>query len=383
LTTTTTGLRHFQDSLRHIAQDTHVIQGNVPHCRVSAEDIKAIANDIFKQYDGRGIIYKDLIKGKHKRVDTKKQAQKILRNHKDRGNLFTNSIRIKPQEYYQSKQDAEEAALKYNNNSLRHIHPTGVNTSNNPLYTPLTDTEIAIEERKVDSITEAIELIAKDHDGRLPVGLHNIRLTLQLPPELTSEVYHEHLSDIPPSSTREKSKRIAFKVDGFKVDVFFYPNKNAKTVIIVSCSNRPFPISLNSPERTTSDFTSFVAQIRGAICRRLSDGNGRIVPPVHNARCWRLASAEFNWDLTVTTMQYLGMDGLQITKVNDITQRIYRKRIEGKHVMRIEETVHSFPSAEEEKIGRAIDNSVGDSLVAAAKAVKKNLSMRVVVEGGF
>jgi hypothetical protein len=361
-------LRHSQDSLRHYAENLHVIQQKVPHFHVSTPDIQAITNEIFVNRK-RGIEYRDLLKPPYKRCNSKKQAQKVLRNHKDRGTLVPSFHRAKPQQYFLTKEDAEEAALKYN--KMRHFGPTGVPTqNNNPLYTPLTEQEIAIEERKVDSITEAIELIAQDHNGNLPVGLHNIRISLQLPPQFAEEVYNERLSLVPPSKTKERSKRIADKIDGFKVDVFFYPNKGAETVIIVSCSDRPFPISLNSPERLTSDFTSFVAQIRGFICSHLSDSRGAIVPPIHNHRSWRLAHGEFNWDVPVTTMQYLGMDGVQINTIDEITKRIYRKRIEGKRFIRCEGTHKFAPEA------AAIDECVGDSLVAAARKVQKKLSMR-------
>jgi hypothetical protein len=363
--TMTTSLRHSQDSLRHLPQDLQGIMENVPPChRVSAADIKSIANDIFEKY-GRGITYLDLIKGKYKRFDSKKQAQKTLRNHKDRQTLHPSCHRTNPQEYFVSKEDAEQAAI---NNKMRHSHPTGVTSTNNPLYAPMTQQEIAIEERKVDSITEAIELIAQDHNGNLPVGLHNIRISLQLPPLFAEEVYNERLAHVPPSGTKEKSKRIATKIDGFKIDVFFYPNPNTKTVIIVSCSERPLSISLNSPDRVTSDFTSFVAQIRGFICSHLSDYRGAIVPPIHNSRCWRLVHADINWDIPVTTMQFLGMDGVQITTVDDITKRIYRKPVDGKRFIRVEEAVHPFPPEM-----AAIDDSVGQSLVQAANEARRRI----------
>jgi hypothetical protein len=211
-------------------------------------------------------------------------------------------------------------------------------------------------------------MITEDHNGNLPVGLHNIRISLQLAPQNAQEVYNERLAHIPPSGTKEKSKRIATKIDGFNVDVFFYPNPNKKTVIIISCSDRPFPLSLNSPDRVTSDFTSFVAQIRGFICRHLSDFRGVIVPPVHNARCWRLACAEFNWDLRCTSMQYLGMDGVQISTVDKITKRIYRKRMQdGKRSIRVEEAAPIPPEM------AAIDGSVGESLVQAAKQARRRI----------
>src|ERR671918_1771277 len=51
--------------------------------------------------------------------------------------------------------------------------------------------------------------------------------------------------------------------------------------------------------------------------------------PIHDPRRWGMVHVDFNWNIPVTTMQYLGMDGLQITQVDEITRCIYRKRIMG------------------------------------------------------
>jgi hypothetical protein len=384
---------HPQQQTTHPSQLLHVLEpcqvSNYHHQQqqVTTQDIQSIANDIFER-KGRGITYLDLIKGRYKCVDTNKQAQNILYYHKKRGNLYTDSSVTIPQQYY-LKQDAEYAAAiqykKYNHigESSTHPHPTGVNTSTTHLINQLTDPQqqeiIAIQDRKADSITEAIELIVRDTKGHLPVGIHNIRLSLRIQPQYAAEVYYERLSHIPESGTKERSKKISTIIDGFKVDAFFYPNKNRQIVIIVSCSERPFPIGLNSPDRVSSDFTSFVAQIRRFICSHLSDYRGRMVPPIHNANHWRILHADINWDIPVTTLQYLGMDGLQITKVDDIVQRIYRKRINGKRFIRVEEGVRSFPQG----VGAAaIDNSIGETLIEAAKEAKKKLLLLSMAGGG-
>ena len=335
--------------------------------RVTTEDIQNIANAIFEK-KGRGITFKDLICGKHKRVDTAKQAKNILHYHKKRGTLYTNPSITIPQQYFLSKADAEESVRYYKNNtkvtnskdkSSTHPHPTGVRAFP-------TDLTTVIDERKADNLAEALDRLAEDTGGKLPIGFHNIRIHLALPPEYASEAYNERLAHVRESNTREKSKRVNAVIDGFKVELLFYPK--GKVVIMVPCSDRPFPIHLDSPEQVTSDFNSFVAQIRRIIVTHLSDHRGRIVPPIHSS-AWRLVHGDLNWDIPTTMLSYLGMDGIQITKASDAILRIYRKRVRGERYVRVEEGVHRFTK----DVKGGFDNSVGFSIIEAAKRAQKQL----------
>jgi hypothetical protein len=180
-------------------------------------------------------------------------------------------------------------------------------------------------------------------------------------PALKREGVRAHVQ---PSPTKEKSRRVKAMIDDFEVELLFYP-KN-KVVIMVPCTDRPFPISLDSSERVTSDFNSFVAQIRRVICTHLSDGRGRIVPPIHSP-AWRLIHGDLNWDIPTTMLNYLGMDGIQVTKVNDAILRVYRKRLRGERFVRVEEDTHPFRNAV------SFDESVGSIIISAAKEAQKEL----------
>jgi hypothetical protein len=207
--------------------------------------------------------------------------------------------------------------------------------------------------------------------------MHNIRLFLQIPPQYAKEVYYERLSHIPESKTKEKAKKLSTKIDNYKIDIFFYPTENRKTVIYTSCSDKPFPISLNTPQRVTSDFTSFVAQIHHFICSHISDYRGKIIGPIHNTQYWTTGRFEYNWDIPTTTLQFLGMDGIQVTGVDDVIKRVYRKRFSdnGKRCIRLEESVDLAALLGKKRSELPIDDTIGFSLVEAAKAVKKRLSM--------
>jgi hypothetical protein len=103
---------------------------------------------------------------------------------------------------------------------------------------------MAIEDKKADNLAEAIDRVSQDIDGELPTGLHNIRIHLSLPQEYVKEnYYYERLCHIPESHTRERPKIVNAIIDGFKVELKFYPKSN-KVVIMVRCSDTPFPINL-------------------------------------------------------------------------------------------------------------------------------------------
>jgi hypothetical protein len=176
---------------------------------------------------------------------------------------------------------------------------------------------------------------------------------------------------MPETKTKDRAKKLETLIDGFKVEILFYPTAGKKIIIMVPCSDRPFPIALDSPNQVTSDFTSFVAQIRGAISRRLGDSRARIIPPIHNPLAWRLIHGDLNWDIPTTMLNFLSMPHIQITKVNDIIQRIYAKRIDGKRVIRSEEGVHQFKNA-------PIDTSIGQTILDAVKEAREQLPSTTV-----
>ncbi len=98
-----------------------------------------------------------------------------------------------PQQYFLSKEDAEEAAINNKRNrvgasvidkSSRHPQPTGVKPPRAGLPRRLGTEQMAIEDKKADSITEVLDRLAEDTDGSLPVGLHNLRIHLNLPPSM-------------------------------------------------------------------------------------------------------------------------------------------------------------------------------------------------------
>ncbi len=140
---------------------------------------------------------------------------------------------------------------------------------------------------------------------------------------------------------------------------------------MIPCSDNPFPIALDAPaSQLTSDFNSFIAQIRRVICSHLSDNRGRIVPPIHHQN-WRLIHADLNWDIPATMLNYLGMDGLQITKVGDVVQRIYRKRIRGERFIRVEEGTHPFPRNANFTV------EIGETIIAVVRQAREELPLGV------
>jgi hypothetical protein len=352
---------------------------------------KAIQYLAYTKFDktGKGITYKDLVKhGK-----TSKQAKTILYYHKNKGNLYTNSPITIPQQYFCSKEDAIEAAT-YSN---RNIHPDpigGTTATSLPSTTATTANAIAIatspnasttddiieaevatttataigvdDAATATSVADAIDKVL-DCTKDLPIAMHNIRIQTTLLNR--TEAYEERLNikNNPYcyyTTHANKEKRIEFYIDGYLVVCSVYPN--GKVVISIPSSSRPLPISSNSADKTTSDFISFVAQIRAFLVQNLRDFHGKIVPPIHDPS-WCLVHADFNTDVPTKDINFRGC--IQVNDfANNVVLKIYKKRLgpQGKRYIRFEEGVHAFHNA-------PLDNSIGETIVAAAKQAQQNI----------
>ena len=118
-------MRHSDKKMRHSHQVALVDGGG---CRKHAtatikwKRVEALALRKRKQ----GIDYRDILKLADNPKFTVKQAQKVLRNYKDRGKLHA-CKRRNPQKYYPTDADAKLAALESDKNSkkMRHSDPTG------------------------------------------------------------------------------------------------------------------------------------------------------------------------------------------------------------------------------------------------------------------
>ena len=197
--------------------------------------------------------------------------------------------------------------------------------------------------------------------------MHNIRLqTSLLNP---TEAYEERLNikNNPYcyfTTHANKEKRLEFYIDGYLVQCSIFPS--GKVAISIISSSRPFPISPNNADRITSDFSSFVAQIRAFLVQNLRDFHGKIVPPVHDPS-WCLVHADFNTDIPTKDINFRGC--LQVNDfANNVVLKVYKKRLglQGKRYIRFEEGVHAFKNA-------PLDSTIGETIVAAAKEAQQNI----------
>lgn len=218
-----------------------------------------------------------------------------------------------------------------------------------------------VETTKANNLLEAVGIAAK---GRVPTGMHNIHIHVNLPSEYITEVYNERLAQVPPQKTKQQAKRLDARIDNFLVRCLVYPK--GKIVITIPCSARPFPIShIRDANNITSDFNAFVAQIRYFLCSRISDFRGIIVPPIHS-RSWRLIQADINWDIPTTAMNFSTMCNIQVTRLSGIILRVYRKSIEGHKYVRVEEATHGFANS-------SFDANIGSTIIDAIKHAQKEL----------
>lgn len=339
-------------------QVIQLLQPQEAHRKVTCEDIQDLANTKY-QSTGKGLIYKDLLKGYYKRAHTPKQAQNILKYHKKKGNLHSNIPITIPQEYFYTKDHAMLAATTNKRSTLP--DPTGVGYATHALA--------ELEDQKAESLYEAIDLAARYCNAGIPTGLHNIRVHVTL--NNPAEAYHERLDyhnnpHVFYTLHANKEKRIETQIDSYLVQASVFPS--GKVVIAIPCSDKPFPITMSNSAQTTSDFNALIAQIRYFLVDCFRDFRGSIVPPIHSA-AWRLVHADINWDIPTTALNFLKINDIQITKVNDIILRVYKKMLNAKTYVRVEEGTHAFKNI---PIGT---DAIGPTLVSAAEQAAQRLKL--------
>jgi len=328
-------------------------------------DIQTLAAEKF-QSTGKGLTYKDLLRPQYRRADSSKRAQRILKYHKNRGNLITNTPISIPQEYFCNKEHARLSAL-YNERSIL-PQPSGLTSSK-------ADHENAIAERKkAENLGHAVVLAVSDADGVAPTGMHNVHIHVTLPsPAYAKEVYEERLHYIKPQNTKQRAKKLEAKMDNYRVRCLVYPH--GKIIITIPCTEKPFPINLDSPEQTSIEFIALVAAIRHQLTTNwLSDSRGIIVPPIQSD-AWRFVHADLNWDIPTTALNFLDMCDVQITHFNDVW-RFYKKQIDNHLYVRIEQGTHQFSNA---LTTVSFNESIGATIIAAVKEARDKL--RVMKEG--
>ena len=108
------------------SQSQSVCTALPPPPKATKARIQRAANLKFESTNGKGLTYKDLLKPKYRLANTIEQAQRILRYHKNKGNLFTNNKKSFPQEYFGSLRDAQLAQIKKDiEKSSIHTEPRG------------------------------------------------------------------------------------------------------------------------------------------------------------------------------------------------------------------------------------------------------------------
>lgn len=357
---------HPRPETTHPPGTIHVSRPRQQRQRVTTEEIKSLARVIFLK-KGRGLTYKDLLKGRYKRADTPEQAQYLLQYHKKKRSLHANSPMTIPQRYFSTTEDVELAASI----SKKTTHPEVSGAKSPAAYRGEEanqaqrqyEGEQEEEAIKAQNFAHAVELAASKWSGR-QWEMHNIRLDLKLPPEA---YHHAGLSKIIPQNTNQKAKKIEAIVDGYVVPILIYPN--GRVVIWIGRTEKPFPISLNSSERTTSSLTALAAQIRRVLCVYLSDVHNKIVPPVH---LWRLMQADLNTDIRTTVRNYLGMVDVQLERAEDVLLGIYKKMLEERdqdhHLyIRVEGRAYQFRG------GAPLNDLVGSTVIFATERIQKEL----------
>jgi hypothetical protein len=358
-------------------QKRHYIRGEV---------LQSVVNKKFENSGEReGLTYWDLYKApQYKLVQTDTQAKDLIKHGKKGGFLHPSINRTNPQEYFSTKDQAELAYIHNNHNKkITHLYPTGVAKAFGGAAAPnttaiggggvivnLNDPDIAaleyakyLEDLKVNATASAMYLLTS---GAIPCGMHKIHIHTSLNPDFISEAYHERLSHITPNPKNNQAKELLCRIDNFFVKLYVFPNYGSVDIYI-PCTRRPFPIDINDPDTTTANILCFAGAIRHFLANdSLHDYSGRIVPKLQD---WWLLRADINFDIRCSVTKYSITSDIQMTKFGGIF-RIYGKMIDGKTHIRFEQDkVFGGENA-------PLDNSIGSTIVAAAREAQKELSMR-------
>lgn len=366
---------------------------SVPY--VKWKDIKGLA---IKKFAGnqQGITYLDILKLADNPSFEVKQAQKVLRNHKDKRNgrsknrLYT-SARTVPQQYFISQVDASAAAIEISANSKksRHSDPTGVKARHRDKYatslhavtvppnnnvmdgsSPSTDNDNSpmastallpasspsSSSSSYDSNSQ--EMLAYQQSNSFydrlllfkgaPLSIHNIHLDFLVPVECYK------LLDSPGVTIGRinKEKTLTRKI-GKNRKVTYKLSPHGKVEVIIGCTDSPFPIHTDS---NVTSLMGFMHQLQYNLSLQLSDAiSFQYVPPPET---WRLTQADISKDVRVDPISIHVEPKMQLDTV-ERTLRLYVKLIDGESVLRLEEM-------------RAFSDRFFDAIASLREGVKKS-----------
>lgn len=344
----------------------------MPRCFwYTAAVISGLSNTKFES-TGKGLTFKDLMRGRNKREVTPKQAQNILKYHKKEGNLYVNSPITIPQQYFASKEQAELSANL--NKQKSGGNKCLVKSSTHPDPTGVPDIDTSYEnEYRAENIFETIRMaVNSSASGKipLPIVFHNIRIHVKLNNQ--SEAYYERLnyknnSNVYYTKHANQEKRLETRIDGYLIRASVFPK--GKLIITIPCSDRPLPIIMDSASRMSGVINGLTNQIRYFLINAFRDFNCQIVPPVHTPSAWVLIHSDINFDVPTTTLNFLNMVDIQITQVDDIIFRVYKKLLDAKPFIRFEEGTHPFRNAQ---LGT---DDIGPIVISAAEDLAQRVAM--------
>jgi hypothetical protein len=331
--------------------------------RVSAERIRNLAHTKFENTGRtRGLTIDDLVReGPYKCVDTKRQAQDTIHNHKKAGNLYPRTPGTKPQQYFATEDEAKVAVINSQRNTqldpsevpVRSLAP-GLNR--NRLFAT---TRPAQQQQHLSSINHCLEELKANNFLQALLALpsiatkwHNHRYEFCLLPDGSdppSAPYHDdRLAWIKPNPQNNQAKTLPpTYICGYEIKVDVYPN-DGKVIIAVPSSECPLPFP--NTEELANEFLIFLGEIKYYIERCLSDKRGVLVPsPLY----WYLVHADINKDVPCSPELFLTFQKMQMIRADGVF-RAYARMSQGHCVFRFEKGNHVFNQTIEQVIGSLV-----------------------------
>ena len=295
----------------------------LPQKHISKNKVEELAIEKYRKC-GRGIKFIDITR---KFDCSKRKAQRILKDCCQKkigktGNwhqpiLFRAVRRTSPQEYFPTSIKAEILEdLKKRKNVP--IDPTGVNLSNDSLFSSKNPLSNAIEYQKAQSFLDVLLLLPFT-----PPNIHKLQLMFPLDKE-----YYRELKQNEQPTNRAKSheenigrRRVTYRL-----------SPNGTVEVAISTTDTPFRIE---QDEDMSEFFSFLGQVRDRFLYHVSDMRERHVPSLLN---WILKQCDLNKDVEIDDRTQIALPDIQL-KSADRVFRTYIKIMKDKAYCRVEESL--------------------------------------------
>jgi hypothetical protein len=284
---------------------------------VNAHEITTLAIEVYKAKCGRGITFMDLLESGL--VDSKSQAQDMLKYHKRKGTLFILEAR-RPQQYYAT---AIKSDIMENLTKSTRIDPTGVLVGI-PVVNESSISKYPLSNCMESVILQTLEGYVLPLLPKAPLFIHNMHFKTKI-----SRQCYQGL-DLPIHNTNH-GKYHTEVIGNTHVTYTLYSSGTVN--IDTVCSKNPYKLET---EQDRARIHAFLGQIRDRLITLLNDKHERLVPDIMD---WYLTECDINKDIKVIDALHFSAIKVQVKHLDHLFS-VYIKSMGKDTICRVEERKH-------------------------------------------